>query len=133
MKKDAAKRYAAELYALIKDQKDARAAEIIRSFAKLLAGTRRLRLAPKILKALEEEAMAGEGRARASVKTAEPMSGIDADSLRKALEKATGRKIELRQESDPSLIAGLVIRYGDTLLDASLKRRLERLKETLTV
>ena len=43
----------------------------------------------------------------------------------------TGRTIDLRVEVDASLIGGLTVRVGDTLYDASVRGRLERLRDRL--
>jgi F-type H+-transporting ATPase subunit delta len=43
----------------------------------------------------------------------------------------TDRTVHLRVEVDDSLIGGLTVRIGDTLYDASVRGRLERLREEL--
>jgi F-type H+-transporting ATPase subunit delta len=44
----------------------------------------------------------------------------------------TGKTVDLRVEVDESLIGGLTVRIGDTLYDASVRGRLERLRERLS-
>ena len=51
--------------------------------------------------------------------------------LTEALERATGKKIELKIIQDPSVIGGLVARVGDTVIDGTVRRRLEQLRESL--
>jgi F0F1-type ATP synthase delta subunit len=43
----------------------------------------------------------------------------------------SGAAVELRAVVDPDLIGGLTIRVGDRLLDASVRGRLERLRDQL--
>jgi F0F1-type ATP synthase delta subunit len=43
----------------------------------------------------------------------------------------TGSAVDLRSVVDPSLIGGLTVRVGDTLLDGSVRGRLERLRTQL--
>jgi F0F1-type ATP synthase delta subunit len=43
----------------------------------------------------------------------------------------TGSDVDLRAEVDEALIGGLTVRVGDQLLDASLRGRLERLRNQL--
>jgi F-type H+-transporting ATPase subunit delta len=43
----------------------------------------------------------------------------------------TDRTVDLRVQVDDSLIGGLTVRIGDTLYDASVRGRLERLREQL--
>ena len=40
----------------------------------------------------------------------------------------TGRKVELSTDVDPDVLGGLVVRVGNTVLDASVRRRLETLR-----
>ena len=40
----------------------------------------------------------------------------------------TGRKVELSASVDPDVLGGLVVRVGNTVLDASVRRRLETLR-----
>ncbi len=40
----------------------------------------------------------------------------------------TGRKVELSADVDPGVLGGLVVRVGNTVLDASVRRRLENLR-----
>lgn len=67
----------------------------------------------------------------AIVTTAKPLTPDEEDAVRERVESMTGTKVELRQATDPTLIGGLTIRIGDRLLDASVRGRLERLRERL--
>ena len=48
------------------------------------------------------------------------------------LEKVLGRKIEISNDVDVSLIGGVVIRAGDTVIDASIRGRLKALAMQMT-
>jgi F-type H+-transporting ATPase subunit delta len=41
----------------------------------------------------------------------------------------TGRKVELSSDVDPDVLGGLVVRVGNTILDASVRNRLEQLRK----
>jgi ATP synthase F1 delta subunit len=41
----------------------------------------------------------------------------------------TGRKVELTSEVDPDILGGIVLRVGNSILDASIKNRLEQLRK----
>ena len=41
----------------------------------------------------------------------------------------TGRKVELSSTVDPDVLGGLVVRVGNTVLDASIRHRLEQLRK----
>ena len=52
-------------------------------------------------------------------------------ALEKALEQRTGKDIELTTSVDPSLMGGILVRIGDTVLDGTVKGKLDRLREQL--
>ena len=43
--------------------------------------------------------------------------------------KRTGRKIELATEVEPDILGGIVVRVGNSIMDASIRNRLERLRK----
>jgi len=50
------------------------------------------------------------------------------EELTRALGRATGKTVRLRLSVDPAIRGGLLVRVGDTVLDASIRRQLELLK-----
>ncbi|WP_043531230.1 F0F1 ATP synthase subunit delta [Litchfieldella xinjiangensis] len=54
------------------------------------------------------------------------------DTLGKALEKRLNREISITTQVDPTLLGGVVLRAGDTVIDGSVRGRLNRLRESLT-
>jgi F-type H+-transporting ATPase subunit delta len=71
------------------------------------------------------------GVVEALAKTAMPLSQDETVALAKKVAGMTGRTVDLRVEVDESLIGGITVRVGDTLYDASVRGRLERLRERL--
>jgi F-type H+-transporting ATPase subunit delta len=51
--------------------------------------------------------------------------------LEEALSKATGRRVEAKVFVDPSVVGGIYARVGDQVIDATVRRRLQDLKEQL--
>ena len=47
------------------------------------------------------------------------------------IEQASGRKVQASRAVDPALIGGIVLQAGSMRLDASVRGRLERLRQTL--
>jgi F-type H+-transporting ATPase subunit delta len=43
----------------------------------------------------------------------------------------TGRKVELNAHVDPDILGGIVVRVGDSILDASVRNRLEQLRKNV--
>lgn len=51
--------------------------------------------------------------------------------IRKRIEDATSKKVEMTETIDANIIGGLVLRFGDIIVDGSLKSRLEQLRARL--
>ena len=71
------------------------------------------------------------GVVEALATTAAPLTADETEALQKKVAQMTGSTVDLRVEVDESLIGGLTVRVGDTLYDASVRGRLERLRERL--
>ena len=50
------------------------------------------------------------------------------DSLGRTIGERAGRKVTLAARVDPDIIGGIVIRVGNSILDASIRNRLEQLR-----
>jgi F-type H+-transporting ATPase subunit delta len=74
---------------------------------------------------------AERGVVEAVAKTAMPLTQDETAALQKKVAGMTGRTVDLRVEVDESLIGGITVRVGDTLYDASVRGRLERLRHEL--
>lgn len=68
---------------------------------------------------------------RARITTAKPLKQEAHDNLIAVLEKLTSKKVKTAVNTDETLIGGLVVKIGDTVLDGSVKAQLEGLKESL--
>ena len=71
------------------------------------------------------------GIVEAVATTASPLTADETAALQRKVAQMTGRTVDLRVEVDDSLIGGLTVRVGDTLYDASVRGRLERLRKRL--
>ena len=63
--------------------------------------------------------------------TAVELSDEEADRVVKQIEEASGRRVVAERSVDPELIGGLVVQAGSLRLDASVRGRLEQLREEL--
>jgi F-type H+-transporting ATPase subunit delta len=50
------------------------------------------------------------------------------DGIGKVIGEQTGRKVQLTAEVDPDVLGGIVLRVGNSILDASIRNRLEQLR-----
>jgi len=71
------------------------------------------------------------GIQRGEVRSVVPLSEAQMARLRAALSRRTGGTVTLEPRLDPSLLAGIWVRVGDYVLDASAGGRLETLRQTL--
>jgi F-type H+-transporting ATPase subunit delta len=65
----------------------------------------------------------------AEVRAAVPLDERLRERLAKALSDATGKQVEVKVVVDPNVLGGVVARIGDTVIDGTVRRRLEQLKE----
>ncbi len=85
------------------------------------------RIAERVLSVAAERS----GKAVAEVRTAVELDADTAERLAAALSAVTGRDVEVKTVIDPHVVGGVVARIGDTVIDGSVRRRLERLRQSL--
>ncbi len=78
--------------------------------------------------ALVEQA---QGLVHVEVVTAVPMPPTLQEALRAKIESSLGKTVELTLSVDKEILGGLRLRIGDRVADASVRHRLERLRESL--
>ncbi len=65
------------------------------------------------------------------VRAAAPLSDEEQAQLAQALQQKTGRMVVLEVTIEPELIGGLYVRYGDTVVDGTLRSRLAQVRARL--
>ena len=68
---------------------------------------------------------------RGEVTTAMALAPEKLRALEQGLAQATGRRVVLQANVDPSIIGGLVARLGSTVYDGSVTTQLQKMKQTL--
>jgi F-type H+-transporting ATPase subunit delta len=97
----------------------------------LVVGTGRARELPAIIRELVDMSAAEANKAVAEVRSAIPLNQDQRDRLAKALGEATGRQVALKVVIDPAVKGGIVAQVGDTVIDGSVRTKLERLRKAL--
>lgn len=97
----------------------------------LLARRRRLFALPEIASLLEKMDDARAGLVRVEVTSAHPLTETYVQRLQRELEVLTGKRVALTRLQDPSLLAGVVVRIGDRVVDGSARARLFDLRSQL--
>lgn len=82
----------------------------------------------EIARDVAEQAAAARERELAEVHVAVPLDDAQRDRLREALERATGKKLDIKVYVDESVVGGVRARIGDTVIDGSLARRLDEIR-----
>lgn len=98
---------------------------------KVMAARRRLGILPGVARELTRLSDEHHGVLRASITSATPLPESYFQSLISKLESSTQKKIVLEKHEDPSLIGGVVLRIGDSILDGSIRGRLNELERRL--
>lgn len=63
-----------------------------------------------------------------TITSAVELDSSTVDGIGKAIGEQTGRKVELTTNVDPDVLGGIVLRVGNSILDASIRNRLEQLR-----
>lgn len=96
-----------------------------RNFLRVLIEADRASLLPQIAELFDTLKAGAEGLAKATIDTAFPLDETQVRSLTAALEQRFGKKIEASVNVDRSLIGGVRIAVGDTVIDGSVKAKLD--------
>ena len=101
------------------------------NFVRVLGEGRRLGLGPEIARLFEAERSRRAGRSAVEIVSAYELDPPQVELLAQAIGRRLGREITLETAVDDSLIGGVVIRVGDSVIDASLAGRLRELAQDL--
>jgi F-type H+-transporting ATPase subunit delta len=105
--------------------------DLLRNFLLLIAEKGRAAELDEIAAEFDELVARDEGRLKVELTTARELSDADAASILKRIEEASGRSVEATRRVDPALVGGIVLQAGSLLVDASVRGRLSRLRQTL--
>ena len=105
---------------------------LVRNFLLLLAEKGRLGEVGEIQAELERLIARQERILELELTTAVELSDEEAAKVVGQIEQAAGRKVEATRSVDPDLIGGIVIQAGSQRLDASVRGRLDQLRQELT-
>ena len=100
-------------------------------FVKLLVQYGRTGLFPEIAEVYTELVDEAGGVLRGTVVSPTELDDARLSRIRGALESCTGRTVELETHTDPNLLAGFRVEVADVVLDASVRRQLGVLAESM--
>jgi len=122
---------AARRQQIVEDLLGGKASPTTVALVSMVVGTGRARDLPAIIQLLVEMSAAEANKEVAEVRTAVPLTDDQLERLATALEDATGKQVEIKVVMDPSVLGGIVAQVGDTVIDGSVRRRLDQLKNAL--
>ena len=100
-------------------------------FLQSLVSHRRQMLIPEIAREYLDLVDAAEGRLHARVTVARQASEADTSDIAKQLSRMFNKDVVPHLTVDPSIMGGVIVHVGDTVLDGSVKKRLSALKRRM--
>jgi F-type H+-transporting ATPase subunit delta len=101
------------------------------NLVRLMAENDRLVEMAGVAAVFEAERDRAEGRSHVEVTSAFALTETQQKSIADSMSKRLGTEVDVSVTVDKSLIGGVVIRAGDTVIDASLRGRLNQLGQSL--
>ncbi|AOF53132.1 F0F1 ATP synthase subunit delta [Rodentibacter caecimuris] len=103
------------------------------NFIRLMAENKRLSAIPAVFNEFKHYVEEHQAIAEVDVVSAQPLNVTQIEKITAAMEKRLARKVKLNCNVDSSLIAGVVIRTEDFVIDGSSRGQLTRLANELQV
>ena len=116
---------------VVEDLLGGKASPVTTNLVSFVVGAGRSRQLPQIIDRLVERAAAAKDSVVGEVRSAIPLTEDQTARLADALGKATGKKVEVKVVVDPSVLGGIVAQVGDTVIDGSIRARLDQLRESI--
>ena len=104
---------------------------LLTKFLSFLISKRRLFYVEKILKDFIETCSKKRGEIKAELTAAKELTENQINSIKEDLTKSFNSKIKLNYKYDPSLIGGLIVQVGSTMVDASIKNKLQQIENRM--
>ena len=104
---------------------------LFENFLSFLIQKRRFFFIERILKSFIEICSRKRGELKAELKSAKELSNEEIKKITEELTKNFSSKIKLNYKHDESLIGGLVVQVGSTMVDTSIKNKLQQIENRM--
>ena len=104
---------------------------LFKNFLNFLIVKRRFFYLEKILISFNEICSKKRGELKAEIKSAKKLSQEEIDKITEELSNNFKSKIKLNYNHDQSLIGGLVVQIGSTMIDTSIKNKLQQIENRM--
>ena len=101
---------------------------LLKNFLSFLINKRRFFFVEQILNSFIETCSKKRGELKAELKSAKELSSDEISKITDELTKNFSSKIKLNYKHDESLIGGLVVQVGSTMVDTSIKNKLQQIE-----
>ena len=116
---------------VVEDLLGGKASPVTANLVQFVIGAGRARQLPQIIARLVDRAAASKDSVVGEVRSAIPLTDDQKSRLADALGRATGKKVEVKVVIDPNVLGGIVAQVGDTVIDGSVRARLDQLREQI--
>lgn len=96
-----------------------------------ISDTDRTSCLPHILEEFITLAAASRQKVSGEITTAIPLDEATLARLTAELSRVTGKNVQLFQKVDPAILGGVIVKIGEQIIDGSLRRKLNQIKENL--
>jgi F-type H+-transporting ATPase subunit delta len=117
--------------AIIEDLLGGKVTSTTTQLISMVVGSGRGRDLPAIIDHLVARASSAKQLEVAEVRSAVSLTADQEARLAAAIANATGKQVNLKVVVDPSVLGGLVATVGDTVIDGSVRTRIDQLKSRL--
>ena len=104
---------------------------LFKNFLSFLIQKRRFFFIERILKSFIEICSRKRGELKAELKSAKELSNKEIEKITEELTKNFNSKIKLNYKHDESLIGGLIVQVGSTMVDTSIKNKLQQIENRM--
>jgi len=120
-----------QLNLILKISENYKLNNLLTKFLSFLISKRRLFYVEKILKDFIETCSKKRGEIKAELTAAKELTENEINSIKEDLTKSFSSKIKLNYKYDPSLIGGLIVQVGSTMVDTSIKNKLQQIENRM--
>ena len=105
--------------------------ELLKKFLGFLVSKRRFFYVEKILNYFLFICSNARGEIQAELFAAKNLNENEINNIKNELSSTFGSNIKLKHKYDPSLIGGLIIKVGSTMIDTSIKNKLQQIEKKM--
>jgi F-type H+-transporting ATPase subunit delta len=105
--------------------------ELLTKFLSFLIIKRRFFYIEKILKNFLDTCSIKRGELKAKLTSAKELTEVEVNNIKEELTKNFSSKIKLNYKHDSSLIGGLIVQVGSTMIDTSIKNKLQQIENRM--